>query len=228
MTTSPPDSAARDAILAAAEELFARQGFKATTIKQLAGAAGVNSALLYYYFTDKENLYHEVLNRLISGFAAAGIRRLEQPVRPDEALRQFVVGQVEFMLGHPRVARLVVREMVDHEAAHAEQAIATLAAGLFERLRDLIALGQSQGIFRSDVDPRFAAVSTVSQVAYVFVARPAIGILLGHGPSGPPDDVLRAYARQTAELVLASLLSPTAPPATQPQRRPFVGREMTS
>jgi len=46
----------RDLILDAAEQLFAAQGFTATTIKQIGRAAGVNSALLYYYFADKDRL----------------------------------------------------------------------------------------------------------------------------------------------------------------------------
>jgi AcrR family transcriptional regulator len=51
----PPDT--RHLILDAAERLFAAQGFPRTTIKQIGQAAGVNSALLYYYFGDKDRLY---------------------------------------------------------------------------------------------------------------------------------------------------------------------------
>ena len=54
----------RDSILDAAEALFARQGFDATTIKDIGTAAGVNAALLYYYFTDKATLYEAVLRRM--------------------------------------------------------------------------------------------------------------------------------------------------------------------
>lgn len=54
-------TASRDQILDAAEWLFAEQGYARTTIKQIGRAAGVNSALLYYYFTDKEELYQEAL-----------------------------------------------------------------------------------------------------------------------------------------------------------------------
>ena len=44
------ESTTEGAILDAAVSLFARQGYARTTIKQIAGEAGVNSALLYYYF----------------------------------------------------------------------------------------------------------------------------------------------------------------------------------
>jgi AcrR family transcriptional regulator len=43
----------QDLILDAAERLFARQGFTATTIKQIGKEAAVNPALLYYYYVSK-------------------------------------------------------------------------------------------------------------------------------------------------------------------------------
>ena len=63
---SPADNSTRDLILDAAERLFAAQGFTPTTIKQIGREAGVNSALLYYYFADKDQLYREVLQRFVS------------------------------------------------------------------------------------------------------------------------------------------------------------------
>ena len=86
----PQDTETRDLILDAAERLFAAQGFAATTIKQIGAEAGVNSALLYYYFADKETLYREMLRRAVGGFAAGGIAQANLDLPPDEALRRFV------------------------------------------------------------------------------------------------------------------------------------------
>lgn len=57
----------KQAIVQAALPLFARQGFDATTTKQLAQAAGVSEALLYKHFPNKESLYAE-----IKGFGSRG------------------------------------------------------------------------------------------------------------------------------------------------------------
>src|SRR2546423_9946492 len=89
---APPSGASattRDAILDAAERTFAARGFTATTIKQLAAEAGVNTALLYYYFADKETLYREMLRRLITRFAGQLTRQIEAPPTPEAALAQF-------------------------------------------------------------------------------------------------------------------------------------------
>ena len=204
----PATATARDAILDGAERLFARHGFAATTIKQIASDAGVNSALLYYYFGSKETLYHQVLARLFEDLVASGSKALSPDASPEASVRAFVRMQVAFLSGRPHMAKLLARELVDHDAAHAAGPIAMVAATLFQRLRELVMEGQRLGAFRHDVAPEFAAISTIAQVAYVFIARPAVGHLLGHGKSGVPDDVLNAFGEHAADFALAALRAP--------------------
>lgn len=195
----------RDAILDAAEELFARQGLAGTTIKQIGGAAGVNAALLYYYFPSKDALYDAVLDRLLTRFASGGDDRLDAAATPEEGVRALVEWQAHALMAQPHLPRLLVRELVDHAGEHAAAPFTEGVARLFGRLCDVIRRGQESGAFRRDVDPVFAAVSTIAQLAYAFVARPAVGIILGHGTGGPPDAVMRDYARHAADFALAAL-----------------------
>ena len=58
------------------------------------------------------------------------------------------------------------------------------------------------------MDPRFAAISTISQVVYFFVARPAVRVLLKSGPGGPSPRVVRSFARHAADFALAALAQP--------------------
>jgi TetR/AcrR family transcriptional regulator len=201
----PTDS--RAAILDAAERCFADQGFPATTIKRIAGAAGVNTALLYYYFSDKQGLYHAVLERALGGLAAEGLRGLEGGLDTREAVRRFVRAQASYMRAHPALPHLLVRELVDHRAAHATAGISHVAATLFARLCEVIRVGQADGTFRRDLDPRLAAISIVSQVAYWHIARPAVGILLGFDAAGPAPEVSDQFAQHAAAFALAALSS---------------------
>jgi len=201
----PTDS--RAAILDAAERCFADQGFQATTIKRIAGAAGVNTALLYYYFSDKQGLYHSVLERAFGGLVAEGLRGLEGGLDAPEAVRRFVRAQASYMRAHPALPRLLVRELVDHRAAHATAGISHVAATLFARLCEVIRVGQADGTFRRDLDPRLAAISIVSQVAYWHIARPAVGILLGFDAAGPAPEVSDQFAQHAAAFALAALSS---------------------
>lgn len=216
----PADPSRRDQILDAAERLFAAQGFARTTIKQIGRDAGVNSALLYYYFADKDQLYREVLHRFVTRLVARTVGGSEGTAPPDARLRAFVQAQAETLVEHPHVPRLLVREMIDYDAAHAVEQIQHLSVTGFRRLCDLIEEGQRAGLFRADVDPRFAAISTIAQVAYFLVARPAVRILLGQAADGPTPEVVRAFGRHAADFAVAAL----AAPALRRRARPAATR----
>jgi TetR/AcrR family transcriptional regulator len=195
----------RDAILDAAIRCFASKGYAATTIKDLASEAQVNSALLYYYFVDKQTLYRETLRDVAQRLSDAAGRRLDGDVAPNEAIRRFVQQQAEFLIANPHVPRLMLREMLEHTGRHAEAAIVSLIGGVFKTLCDVIRRGQEQGMFRADVDPTYAAISTVSLVAYFAIARPVVGVALGDGLTGPTEERTRDYGRHAAEFALAAL-----------------------
>ena len=195
----------QDAILDAAERLFAEQGFTATTIKQIGKEAAVNSALLYYYYDSKETLYRATLQRILGQLLSRGTDAIERAASHTDRIRAFVRAQVRVLGEHPHFPRLLVRELVDHQAAHAEQAITTTAAGAFKRLCDVIEAGQKDGVFRRSLDPRFTAISIISQVAYFAIARPAVGVLLGHGTAGPPRALAEQFYVHAEEFALAAL-----------------------
>lgn len=205
------ESSARDAILDSAEALFAALGFAATTIKQIGAAARVNPALLYYYFGDKERLYHATLSRLVAALNDAGARRVTATNDPEVAVRQFVEAQAEFLLHHPHGPHLLVRELVDHGAAHATTQMAELSAGMFARLRSVITAGQARGVFRADLDPALASVSIIAQLAYLTIARPAVGIVIGGDPDAVDDAFIERFAAHAAAFALSALTNVPRP-----------------
>jgi len=195
-----------DVILDAAERLFAMQGFTATTIKQIGKEADVNPALLYYYYDSKETLYRAMLQRILGQLLARGTDAIERAASHADRIRAFVRAQARLLADHPHFPQLFVREMVDHQASHAEEAITSTAAGAFKRLCDVIVAGQQDGVFHRSLDPRFAAISIIAQVAYFVIARPAVGLLLGHGPGGPPAELSERFFAHAEEFALAALL----------------------
>jgi TetR/AcrR family transcriptional regulator len=201
------DAGTAEAILDAAEPLFGSQGFAATTIKQIGAAAGLNPALIYYYFGSKEELYRALLNRLFGTLAERGAERLATVSSPREAIRVLLALQSETMRRSPSLPRILAREMADHGAAHAQEGIAHLSATLFARLHALIQHGQAAGTFRADLDARFAAISTVSLLPYFHIAQPAVAILMGE-TQPLTAELSEAYARHAAEFVLAALAPP--------------------
>jgi AcrR family transcriptional regulator len=197
--------ATAEKILDAAEHLFATSGFSATTIKMIAAESRQNSALIYYYYDSKATLYRHVLERVIGRISSEAARRIRSDSTPQEVIAAIVASQVAVLASNPHLPVLLVRELIDWKAAHAEPAIRSLSAGLFERLRAAIEQGQQSGIFSEKVNARFASISIVAQVGYLVLARPIAGILLGRGPDGPTPEDVQAFGEHAATFSLAAL-----------------------
>ena len=201
--------ASSEKILDAAERLFAKHGFVATTIKMIAAESGQNSALIYYYYDSKATLYGHVLDRLIARISSEAVSRIGPDSTPESVVSAVVESQVAVLVANPHLPVLLARELIDWKAAHAEPAIRSLSTGLFERLRLAVEAGQATGVFDRRINSRFAAISIVAQVGYLVLASPIAGILLGRGTDGPTSDDIVAFGKHAAAFALAALRNPS-------------------
>ena len=103
----------RAQILDAAFEEFAAKGFKGATIKSIAGAAGLQSpALIYWYFPDKEALFREVLGSRIPILRAVADPAPLLDLPPEELLPRIGRAYFAFELLDIRTLQLVIGEAV--------------------------------------------------------------------------------------------------------------------
>lgn len=99
-------------ILQAATHLFAQENFNAVSIKQIAAASGVNSALISYYFGGKKNLYQEVLYKQADKFLKLQEKIRQRKESPLTKLRSYVDSIAEMQLRHPYNIHLIYRELL--------------------------------------------------------------------------------------------------------------------
>lgn len=198
-----------DRILDAAEALFAERGYDRTPIKEIARRSGLNSALIYYYFGRKQGLYTFVLRRVLSGVTYRMRSALDMTAKtPADAVRQFVRVQSELLADNPRIPRLVLRELAEHQSGFIAPLLREFAVGVFDRLCELIRKGQRSGAFDPALDPKFTAISIVSQVFYIHLAQPSVAVVLDHGDRKIPREALLAFADHAAEFAVAALRPP--------------------
>ncbi|MCK6473221.1 MAG: TetR/AcrR family transcriptional regulator [Planctomycetes bacterium] len=113
----------RARILAAAEQLFARRGFDAASMRELAAAAAVQAATLYHYFPSKEALLREIFRGFydeLAGFYAAFDASLAPGIPLREALAAFARAHRGFLEQRPSFALLFFWEGLRPGAAQAE------------------------------------------------------------------------------------------------------------
>src|SRR5258708_11761682 len=94
-------------IVSAAEEIFAEQGLAGARMDEVARAAKVNKALLYYYFGSKEELHRFVLEALLSQLRTSVDEAVADKRAASKRLSAMVDNFFDFVLTHPNYPRLI-------------------------------------------------------------------------------------------------------------------------
>src|SRR5260370_21690738 len=108
----------RAAILQAAAKEFAEHGIAGARTDAIARQAGVNKALLYYYFKDKETLYGAVLDHAFSGMKTTVFHVLDSEMPPREKILAYVGAYFDFIASNQIYPKLMQREMMRAREGH--------------------------------------------------------------------------------------------------------------
>jgi len=175
--TPQRSSATRSTILGAAAAVFAEAGLAGARTDAIAATAGVNKALLYYYFKSKKALYQAVVEDHFRDFNQQALELLgtEGPAR--EILLRYVSLHFDFMTTRRRYASLYHQLMVAG-GRPLEKLVRQFFVPRSEAFVKLLERGMRAGEFRR-ADSMHAAISIVAMIVFYFSAAPILQ-LLGH------------------------------------------------
>lgn len=100
-----------DAILKAAEVIFARRGFGAATTSEIAKSAGIPKANLHYYFNTKEELYTRVLENILTTWLQAA-DDFDESHSPKEALENYIRTKMDLSRTRPEASKIFAKEII--------------------------------------------------------------------------------------------------------------------
>lgn len=107
----PADVATRDLVFAAAAEAFSRHGFDGVGVDDIAKAAGVNKAMIYYHHANKLALYRAVVGEMLAAFGAAVSRVAASDDTPQRKIERFIETLASMRDERPWFPPLMMREM---------------------------------------------------------------------------------------------------------------------
>ncbi len=201
MRRSRADS--RAAILDAASRIFAAQGLSGARADVIAATAGVNKALLYYYFGSKEGLYWAVLEEQVIAFQQKAVAVLAQDGPAGPILLEYVGTHFDFIRAHPYYPRLFQR-MVMAGDRRAQRLAAERLAPVASRLDALLRRGIRDGEVRP-CDVLHTAISLVALTVFYFAAAPVVRLVSGVDPLSPAQ--LRKRKAEVLAFVRHGLLT---------------------
>jgi TetR/AcrR family fatty acid metabolism transcriptional regulator len=188
----------RERILRGAIEVFARKGFYATRVSEIAKAAGVADGTIYLYFKNKDDVLICIFEDRITKLLAFLRGELEKVSSVEDRLRLIVELQLGLLEGQRDLA-----EVITVNLRQSSRLLKQYAAPLFTEYLDLIAgvvaEGQRDGLLRDDVSPRVVARGLWGALDGV-----ALTWALGGARAGKPETLRRA-ASQIASVFLEGL-----------------------
>ena len=165
------DSAAL--ILEAARVVFREHGMKGARMRQIADQAGINSALLHYYFKNKEQLFKAVFKRLVPHINS--IFEMDLPLF--DKIRKFTHDYISFLIENPYLPSFIIQEL-NNNPGFADELRKTgnhpNPSGLIKQLKEEIAAKRIRAI-----EPFQLVSNMMSLCVFPFMAKEMIMLTTG-------------------------------------------------
>ncbi len=185
------DSTTEEKILEAAKDVFMKYGLYGARMQDIADTAGINKALLHYYFRSKEKLFDAVfdgaLEKYFSQMRVIGDTSL--PIK--ERLMQYVDNMFEFFSEYPQMSMFIIKEIsINPEMFHEKvKHMKNQRSLLIPTLEAAFANGEVKWF-----DPVLFMVNLHSMCAYPFLASPLYKVMLkknGYDWDGDAKDKIK-------------------------------------
>jgi TetR/AcrR family transcriptional regulator len=184
-----------DKIIDTAIPLFAKKGFVAVTIREVADAAQINSSAISYYFKGKEGLYQAVLEKIFLPVAKL-LQTVETTnrMRPIERLTIYAHNISTIHHERPSLARFVHSELANPTSC-GETIIKKYISQLYQFVYLSLREGVDIGEFAPDLNLSHAAVSLAGIMNFYFLITPLVEDILMTEQSGEEytTQALRIY-----------------------------------
>jgi len=165
----------RERLLGAARELFLRYGYRAVSSRQIGAAAGVNFAMIRYYFGGKPGLYREILQGVLPAPIAGALQMGGSPPKLADILSNIT----RVWAANPWIAGFVLREVLVPGGPMRSMFLREFPERLAPLIERAVRAEVERGALRADLDPKLLVLSVVSLAVFPFLGFPLTSRVFG-------------------------------------------------
>tara|TARA_R110000868_G_scaffold16435_1_gene73755 strand:- start:258 stop:866 length:609 start_codon:yes stop_codon:yes gene_type:complete len=170
------DQNAEQAILSAAIEIFQSKGFAGARMQEIADKAGINKALLHYYFRNKQLLFEAVFKSALGQLAPEISKIFNADLSISEKITRFVQFYIPFVNKNRFLPVFIIQEL-NNNPEFAANFFSNHSLPQTEKFKKQLSDTAAQGSIRK-LDPDQFILDLFSMVVFPFVARPLMKNLL--------------------------------------------------
>ena len=168
------DSTTEEKIYEAARRIFLLKGMEGARMQEIADEAGMNKALLHYYFRSKENLFKAVFKDIFTKFFSKVKDTIFSDISAKEKLIVFIDNYINLIQANPYVPQFIINEI-----NRDPKVLKTLMfeSGIEPQKILEMFYNEVQASNLSKLDPRHIIVSILGMLIFPFVARPLLQMI---------------------------------------------------
>ena len=170
---TPDGPSKEERILAAARCVFHRSGHSGARMQEIAEEAGVNQALLHYYFRSKDKLFHAVFEEDVFQLLQAQRQLLTSGGDLFAVIRAFVHQHISFLQAHPYLPGFVLGEIMQQPERLDAITEQKKVLGLLSAFSQLVEAAEAEGLIHP-TDPSQLMTNLMALSMHPFIARPMI------------------------------------------------------
>jgi len=189
-------------ILAAAQSVFIRKGMDGTRMKEIADEAGINKALLHYYFRSKQKLFEAIFNKAFAQILPDIINMVDSEKTFIEKLNIFIDNYFDLLMKNPFLPGFIIKE-INRDS--------DLIVSVFKKqginpsiFLEVAKQEMEKGKIRK-MDPRELIINILAMCIFPFAARPLIEIIFFNNDEKAYQDFLIQRKNNVKEFVLKSI-----------------------
>lgn len=159
-------------IFHAAEHVFHERGYDGARMQEIADRAGINKAMLHYYFRSKDRLFHAVFTATLGQILSRVVEPLAADLPLGIKIRRFVEAYIDQLERHPKMPGFIIHELNRHPERLKEAAlehIAPVLPTIRGQIDEAVAQGRIRPLRAEDL-----IANLVSLCVFPFLARPVL------------------------------------------------------
>lgn len=204
MVKSDMDSSTEQKILDAAKRVFFQKGMAGARMQDIADEAGINKALLHYYFRSKENLHEVIFQQAFGKMMPRVAEIFGTEASFEEKLRAFVDVYISMALANPFLPMFVLSEM--HSGADSivkKHFLANIQQLPFQKIRQDIQDAVKRGEIMP-IEPPQLMLNVMALCLFPFIARPLFQTI-NQLSDQQYEKLLKARKKEVADFILRSI-----------------------
>lgn len=191
-----------ETILEAARKVFSAHGLQGARMQDIANEAGINKALLHYYFGNKEKLFKIVFEEAFSKFARNVNELLQSKASLHKKIDAFIENYISFLIDNPYLPAFVIGE-INSQPERLLEFIASRGL-LLDDFQQQVAEEYTKGNIRK-IDGKHLFVSIIALCVFPFVGRPIFKGLLFNNDDHAYEAFLNDRKLEVKSFVISSL-----------------------